>query len=377
MIRVLVFLLSPGWTGISRLPKALADAGFDVATLSTADSFLAQTRYARRHAFMAPGTLARDGLVNTLAAAPADLIIPGCDTAVAFMQRWALDVRSTADGGVPPAVRALLRRSLGDPAHYHVTQSKHETIAVARRAGIRAPAQVPVITATDAQRFAQQYGYPVVLKSEFGSGGRGVRICADATRIGPALHALAARAPGVPPPRIFAQQCIAGQLAMGAVTAMDSVVLERLCARKNECHPAPTGPSSVIEFIEHPAMSRAMATLVQQLGFNGFGSGDFIIDEAGEAWLIEFNPRPTPICHLGAAAGHDLARALRCRLDGVPCQPILPAQPLRRVALFPQEIIRDANSHWLTDAYHDVPRDDPALLASLSAHARRASPVPR
>ena len=42
----------------------------------------------------------------------------------------------------------------------------------------------------------------------------------------------------------------------------------------------------------------------------------------------------------------------------------------RTVALFPQEWARNAESPYLTNAYHDVPWDDPDLLEASVAIAR-------
>ena len=44
------------------------------------------------------------------------------------------------------------------------------------------------------------------------------------------------------------------------------------------------------------------------------------------------------------------------------------------VALFPQETIRDPASAWIATAFHDMPDDDPALLAALRSVASRGDP---
>jgi hypothetical protein len=48
---------------------------------------------------------------------------------------------------------------------------------------------------------------------------------------------------------------------------------------------------------------------------------------------------------------------------------LLPANKFRPflVALFPNEKKRDPQSPFLKEAFHDVPYDDPALMASLDS----------
>ncbi len=372
MTRILVFLISGDWLGIARLPQALAKADFDVTTLSPTNSHLAATQYANRHVLMPAGTKVLAAFFDTIAATQPDLVVPGCEQAVTFLHMLIREKNSTPDN-----VRALLLRSLGNPDHYAATLSKHKTLAAAAALGVRVPAQAPVDNVQDVWQFAALHAYPVVLKAEFGAAGSGVRICHAATEAGSALTGLTTRAPGRVAPRIAVQQYIQGTMAMQQVTAMAGDVLEHLSAEKLAAHPASVGPSSVVRFIEHAGMDTALDALLGHFGFSGFGGADFIIDADRQAWLLEFNPRPTPISHLGAAAGHDIVQALWCRLNGVRYERQRPAQPLGTVALFPQEIVRDANSPWLADTFHDVPADDPSLLASLQAHARRANPALR
>ena len=110
---------------------------------------------------------------------------------------------------------------------------------------------------------------------------------------------------------LLVQGFVAGPTAMRAVIAWRGRVLSGLSAIKRETHPYPTSPSSVVEFIEHEEMRDAAQKLVAALGFSGFASLDFQLDADGRAHLIEFNPRPTPICHLGEVLlGRDLCSCL-------------------------------------------------------------------
>ena len=374
--RALLFLLSGDWKGISRLPEALLQAGFQVATLSPVGSFLSQTQYANRHVVMPANANVLQFLLGVILDAQPDIIIPGCEAAVEFLSAVELAFREAEhDAGIVYAI-TLIRRSLGGSDHYSVTTSKHSLLQKARDIGVLVPAQVPVFMLQDALLFASVHGYPVVLKTEYGYSGHGVRICRDADEVAAALDALTegwrmrdetGTANLVQaPPNIAVQQFIAGTPAMQSISAMSGCVLEHITVIKEHCFPAHTGPSSVVRFIEHEGIGAAMTTLVAALQYSGFGSADFIIDTVSQqAYLLELNARPCPISHIGRLVDRDIARALCCHLKGESYIRENKANLPERVALFPQEWLRDAQSPWLTQIHHDVPWGDPGLLRAL------------
>jgi hypothetical protein len=107
------------------------------------------------------------------------------------------------------------------------------------------------------------------------------------------------------------------------------------------------------------------------LGYSGFASLDFMLDGSGRAFLIELNPRPTPIAHLGERFGSCLCRHLHAALSGQPSSAGEPQGLPSRVALFPQEWVRDQDSpHIAGGAYHDAPWDEPDLLEAYVAFGR-------
>jgi len=370
--RALIFLLSPKWMGISRLPQSLLRAGFQVATLSPAGSFLSKTRYAHRHVVMSPKANVLEFLLGVIGDAKPDLIIPGCEAAVHFLHQLergyfegdSSDVYKNSDIA---SVRALVRRSLGAPENYSVALSKHALLAKARVVGLRAPEELEVYSVQDALAFAQTHGYPVVLKKEYGAAGRGVRICNNDAEIKAGLQALATIFTRPESSRVMVQQFIRGYPVMQVFSAMSGKILERMTVVKEFCHPAPTGPSCVVRFIEAPEMNEITNTLLAALGFSGYGSLEFIVDENSQlAFLMEMNARPCPISHLGHLVGRDITRALYCHLTGDHYEQTMPSNNPERIALFPQEWLRDPQSPLLTQIYHDVPWDDPELLRALT-----------
>ena len=105
--------------------------------------------------------------------------------------------------------------------------------------------------------------------------------------------------------------------------------------------------------------------MVEALGASGFISFDFIVDDEGKAFLLECNPRPTQIMHLGHLVGLDLARSFREALQGERQAPCALPRGEREVAFFPQEWKRDPQSPALATAFHDVPWEDAALLRAM------------
>ena len=71
---------------------------------------------------------------------------------------------------------------------------------------------------------------------------------------------------------------------------------------------------------------------------------------------------PVAGCTLGRLWGRDQGKALWCRLRGVDYLREAITDGPQRVALFPNEWLRDPQSLQLLRDYHDVPWRDPAPL---------------
>lgn len=361
--RALIVLHSPGWVGIARLPRALAQAGFEVASLSPAGSFLSLTRFNRHHFTLSEGQLPVQALEAAVRQFQPDLLVPGCDAAVHHLLLIARAVEQGRwpDPGSP--LPALVQRSLGGAGIRHNRLSKSDNLALGTRLGLRTPEQWPVADLAQAREISAKLGWPVVLKGEYGSAGSTVRICADAPSLSQAFELLQAQAPGM---RLVLQAFVRGQGAICAGVAMAGQVLESVGCLKLHVHPSPTSPSSVLRVVDEPGMRDALARLVQAMGLSGWCEAEFILEPGARApCLIELNPRPSPLSALGGLWGHDLALALAAHLRGQAYRRPAPLTPRDTVALFPNEWARDPHSPHLRQGHHDVPHDDPALLRAL------------
>lgn len=389
-IRVLIVTTASDWHGVARLPHALQQAGFEVGALCPEKAFLTNTRFLDHVSpYRRPlsGRVLLKAMEDTVESWRPALLIPGDDRVVVF---WHSVVRRGSARDLPEPLRRLIASSMGDPTYYAATINKSVTHHLAAEAGVRVPRQAAVRTLIDALAFARSNGYPVVLKSDLGWGGVGVRVCATEAELLRAFQQLVKRPlvrailasgrrrarrlleGGLAADPFFAnsstsiQQFIVGVPVMRTLVAYQGEVLAGLTAIKERVHPAPNGPSAVVRLQHQSEIAETARVLVSRMNFTGFASFDFMLEAAsGQAYLIECNPRPTPISHLGSRIGEDLCAALFARLAGKPP----PSRPGRfsedLVALFPQEWLRDPASPYLAEAFHDVPWNDPGLIKTV------------
>lgn len=294
-----------------------------------------------------------------------DRVVPLDEPTALVLQRIGIGHRADNATGFPAELVALVRRSLGDPAGYPLDAVRRQAWATARAAGIPVPDQADVEGLESVLAFSR--GYPLVLKQETSMGGTGSVIVHDEA----ALREFFARSYQADGPRWVVQSHIPGTLGMHAVLADRGRVLAQVSAiqltRRSE---RPTAPSSVVLVCRHEAMAAAGAAFVAATGASGFHAWDFQLTGDGHSrvYLIEHNPRPISISHLGGLVGDDLCAALAVHCGGAAGPEhtaAAVASPPCRVALFPDEWQRDPRSPMLHEAFHDAPWDDPALLAAL------------
>jgi ATP-grasp domain len=357
------------WLGAARLPRAFSRAGFEVVSLAYPNLLLGRSGYLSGQSYLPDRGEDEELLAVARAALIAQrpaIVVPTDDASVELLQGVAATARRELPSDDP--LFSLLRDSVGDCSKHAILRQRHGLARVAEDAGVRAPAYAVVHDAAEARAFGERHGFSVVLKSEASLAGMGVAICKDRAALESAVQRFTnekAMAGGA-----VLQTYVTGRTAMRAVIAFRGRVLAGLSAIKVETHPAPTGPSAVVQFIEHAEMMQTAQKMIAALGYSGFASLDFIVDDAGDAHLIELNTRPTPICHLGEHLGLDLCKSLRRALEGELDEDRDPSALPKKVALFPQEWVRDQSSLHFLDSFHDVPWDEPDLIEGFVAVAR-------
>jgi len=364
------------WLGPARMARALAKADFEVSLLAPADSLAAKSKYVTNRRVLAGNAIPMEWLQSLTAAvddiAPR-LLVP-CDE-MAIRLLFALVLAPPPD--LPSATRlrldALIRMSLGDPAHYQTSIDKILLPAAAEALGIPMPPYGLADNIDEAIARADALGYPAVLKRRFGFAGEGVAIVADAddllrqgqALLGPDQLDLGQRLPR----QLLVQSFIRGAYHSQALAAWQGKPLAQFAWERHIATLPCKGQTSVLRFVHSPESDAYAETLCNAFGISGFFNVQFVLDEQGRAHLLEINRRIVTHMHMGERVGADLAAAMARQLRGLPAAPRLapPLQPGPSVAIFPREWLRDPRSPWLQRYAADVPWDDPALLKAMLA----------
>jgi len=368
------------WPIAARLAMAFANLGCRVEAICPWQHPVTKTRAIRRiYPYAALKPLA--SLRAAIESAVPDLVVPCDDNAAVHLCQ--LYARAGKAGPSAIALRTVITRSLGTPEACALAAARGRLMALAAEEGVRIPDTAVVAAPSELNAWLRQHGFPAVIKIDCTWGGRGVSIVHDheeAQRVfglmtsRPAMVKSVARmlldrdpffflnslkaarrtvtlqdfVPGTPANRAVA--CWRGQVLAG--TSVEAIRTQH-----------PTGPATVVRVIENPEMSEAANRLVRRLGISGLWGIDFVLEAStGAAYVIEMNPRATPICHLPLGAGRNLPAALYTQLAGIP--PRAPTSMLDHdvIAMFPGEWHRDPASPYLRSVYHDMPWDEPALI---------------
>jgi thioesterase domain-containing protein len=278
---------------------------------------------------------------------------------------------------------ALIQRSLGAPASYPIVSNRLRLLEIAREQGLRVPETSAIHSLADIESTES----PWVLKADGTWGGHGVRIAPDLPTAAQSLTALkrplsAARAVKRlivdrdafwlrtwwkrTESNVIAQSYISGRPANCAVVCWKGKVLAAIYVEVIQAQGA-TGSASVVRLVNHPEMALAARRIARRLDLSGFFGLDFVIqDSSGAAYLIEMNPRCTPLCHLQLGAGKDLVAALCAQLAGQPLREAPPSTRNKTIAYFPQAWHWNREREFLMESsFQDVPWEDPQLVQEL------------
>jgi hypothetical protein len=364
----------------ARLLMALAEAGCTVDAVCPAAHPLRVTSVVRQvHVYR--GLAPLRSFAKAIDASAPDLIVSADDLATLHLH--ALHARERRGHNPNSSLSVLIERSLGDARGFSVVSQRGAFMDMARQEGIRVPPTQVVRSAGDLRNWIAKMGLPVVLKANGSSGGDGVKIARTLPETeqafnklqAPPLVARAAKRalldhdqtlvwPSIrrKPNTVNAQTFVAGQEATSTVFCWNGAVLAGLHFEVvNKASSA--GHATVVRLIDHAEMSSAVKRMVARLGLSGFCGLDFMLESTtGNAHLIEINPRATQVGHLSLGSGCDLSAALHAALTGQVPRPAPKVTEKDTIALFPQEWIRDPQSSFLQNAYHDVPWQESALI---------------
>jgi glutathione synthase/RimK-type ligase-like ATP-grasp enzyme len=368
----------------ARISIALFDVGFGVATVTPREHPIRRSRHVREH-YSYHNSAQLKSIIHAIKKCAPGLLVCTDDRSVAQLIR--LHQRAaTSDDQSLRKISELIELSLGPPASFPAMRSKGEFLSRAAAEGLRCPKTFVAQTSRPLEVVPAELTYPIVIKADQSYGGVCVRIvrCSAEVRstvwelqtpthwrimfrksVGAILGSQSLTRFNLPLRRtVSVQQFISGRPSNRAVICWKGKVLAGISVEAlevtDEC-----GPASVIRVIEHPEMTRAVDRAVECLNLSGFVGFDFIVDSLDQAWMIEMNPRVTPICHFSLTDGTNLAASLYAETTGV--QPLSRARAVNRgpIALFPNEGHRSASSEYLLFGQHDVPWQEPEVVLAV------------
>jgi hypothetical protein len=323
-----------------------------------------------------------NSLISAIEAVDPDVIIPCDDRAVEHLH----ELYARCQGVPASNISSLIERSLGSPASYPIVSSRYNLMNVAGEEGIRIAATRLVRTVEDLRSWQTELPFPWVLKADGTWGGHGVRIARN-HREAETFFLEMSRPLGVARfakrlivnrdpfwvrswwdrsrPAVTVQPYIAGRPANCAVACWQGEVLAGTAVEVISAQGL-TGSATIVRVVDSPEMMLAAARLAHRLGLSGFFGLDFMIeDTSGSPFLIEMNPRCTPLCNLQLGEGRDLVGALSAQISGKPLKVSASATENDVIAYFPQSWHWDRKSKLLESSFHDVPWEEPELVREL------------
>jgi hypothetical protein len=314
-----------------------------------------------------------------------DVLIP-CD------ERAVRDLHAICRQTRNAALRELIECSTAPMVHFSTITSRAAFLALAEREGVRVPPSSGLQSRSGLTQWVQNQPTPFVIKADGSWSGFGVRIISDRNDAEDAYDALtrpiglrlALREAvlegnyfGFRPwvrrerPSMSVQGFVDGWPANIGVACWRGEVLASICAEAVSTESA-TGPSTVARVITNAEMVDAARRVVKALGLSGMIGFDFMIEAAtGAAYMIEMNPRNTPICALRLSEGRDLPEALLARVSGRPVRERPPRTERDIIAFFPETWSGNPSNSFLNSGYHDVPWEQPELVRRLMRPQRR------
>ncbi len=319
---VLLVATATQWYGAARMARCLAEAGFAVSLLTPRNSPSERSRYVTNVGHLPDNANPREWLYAFAAIVKATtprLVLPCDDTAVRLLHALVLTPPGDLQQTLWLELAALVRESLGTPAHFLASVDKTLFCAAAEGLGLRVPPYTLASNPGEAEQFAHLHGYPVVLKRSHSSAGQGVAICPDrddllrefAALSRPAALDLGDTRDGV----LLVQAHIPGRTHYHNSVAWKGVLLAGQASVQLAA--TPRGPASAARYYRSPELRSVSAALAAGLGITGVYVPEFIVHETtGTPYLVEVNRRMTHGTHRGATFDVNLGAALYAAITG-------------------------------------------------------------
>ena len=288
----------------------------------------------------------------------------------------------------PQRVRTVIERSLGSSVASPILTSRSDLLALARHEGTEVPATMALTAPKDLDLWANRHGFPAFVKVDGTTGGVGVTAVGNLDQAQRALQTTVDAAKVSrdlvrflrgrdrfsfwdhvhgPERKVSIQAAIKGTPANILVSCDRGEITGAICVEARATH-GERGPATIVAVVRNPEMLHAATRITGRLGLSGFVGFDFMIEQAsGRSFLIEMNPRATPIGHLALGEGRDLVSAFSRHVLGLTTANRVPIPACEKIALFPTAWHTDPAGLWRHEAYHDVPWEEPVLMQNVVA----------
>jgi len=277
-----------------RVIRAAREMGVEtVAVYSEADVDSLPARMADKAVCVGPAPSAQSylSMPNIISAAlttGAQAVHPG----YGFLAENAAFARACADSGlvfIGPSPEAIER--MGDKAEARATAAAAGVPTVPGSDG-------PVETYEEALRFANEVGFPVLIKASAGGGGKGMRVAQDAEELKANLTAAKTEAAAAfGNDTVYLEKYLARPRHVEIQVLADShgnavYLLERDCSiQRRHQKLVEEAPSPALTPELREEMGAAAIKLVRNVGYENAGTVEFLLDTSGEFFFMEMNTR--------------------------------------------------------------------------------------
>ncbi len=370
------------WAAPARIAIGLAKAGCEVSAICPTPAHpLLKTRVVRQ-TFPYGGPLSLDSLAAAIEATRPAIIIPCDDRGVRHLHN--LHSRQCSEGNSGSEIAKLIERSLGAPESYPIVSSRYRFMQIADEEGIRVPPFSEIRAVDDFDSWSALQSFPWVLKADGTWGGGGVRFAETRRRAEKFFRELTRATRGWEmmkrlilnrdrvrnwawrdrsQPSITVQSRIQGRPANCAVVCREGRVLAGIGVEVISALGL-QGPAIVVRVVKNSDMMQAAKRIARRLELSGFFGLDFMIEDGTDlTYLIEMNPRCTPLSHLQLGTGRDMVGALHAQLVGQSFRATPSVTQSEMIAYFPQAWT--SQSEFLRTSFQDLPEDEPELIEVL------------
>lgn len=367
---VLLVLTALRWVGAARMPRALAQAGFEVTLLTPPGSLAEKSGFVAKIAYL-PDKATPESWVHAFAATAkateARLVVPCDDNAFRLLQLLAKSPLQGLQPALHQDLAALIAESFGDPSHYAASVDPISLPSAAAALGIKVPAHALVGDLAGAEMFAAAHGYPIVLRSRRYGAVATVRNSGDLAAAFAKLAPTAAAETVGPRDELLVRADVSGPVGSYQAAAWKGTLLAGFAGEKVQDPDQRGAQTAVNRYYRSDALRKVAADLARGFGISGLFSIEGIVSESGEFHLLDIKRRPLGGAHRGSEFGVDQCAALHAALLGLPHSGRIDLdQGEEHICVsFPQEWLRDPESRWLRDYPVDVPWDEPELFEAM------------